>query len=145
MTPSLAYFFSEIMQQYYRLFGRTQQTSETEIVRMARLDMEHLVGVLCAESDDIKNNESTRQAIIEVAAGCFKMLEIIGDHPVDRLARELDVSRLYAAEICRVVAASKSGVPTAFVDCCDDMEMEKRMIKRIKQAFKKEIKTPDQK
>lgn len=145
MNPSLALFFAEMMQQYRRLYERPRPCLKSEIVRMVRLDMATLVGTLCVKDDKITDNESIRQEILDVAAGCFKMLDIIGDHPVDRLARELDVSRVYAEELYRVVAYNRLGTPAAFIDCCGDMEMEKRMEKSIAQAFKKEIKTPDQK
>lgn len=105
-----------------------------------RLSLGGIVRNLLVREDKIRGDELIRQDILELAAGCFKMLEIIGDHPIDRLARELDVDRMYAGELAKIAAINKRNIPAAFIYCCGNAELEERMKERIRQAFDEETK-----
>ena len=127
------------MKQYHRLFGRpTNQTRE--LVRAFRLDMATLVGTLCVKDDKITDNESIRQEILEVAAGCFRMLEIIGDHPVDRIARELDVDRQYVNTIALLAAKHRMNPNELVVFVQGKDGISGKIKDRILHIFKEETK-----
>ena len=140
MNPSLAFFFSEIMAQYHRLFGRPHHLPDTEDVRSFRMEMATLVGTICSLDDKITDNDSTRQAILEVAAGCFRMLEIIGDHPVDRIARELDVDRQYVNKIALLAATHRMNPKELVVFVQGKDGISGKIKDRILHIFKEETK-----
>lgn len=99
-----------------------------------RLDMATLVGTLSNLDDKIQDDESVRQDILEVAAACFRMLELIGDHPLNRIARELDITRAVANEFALLSAAHRNHEPMVFIAGVDD-DVRGRIRKRIAQIL----------
>jgi hypothetical protein len=149
MDPSLATLFAEVICRYYDRHNDGHLTHATDDMMLFRQKMCTLAGMIAQEEDIIWNkenaesNEKIREEIITVAADCFYALEMIGNLPLDRIARELGIPREYAESYANLAASYRGGNPLVV----HIQGAKGESAREIREAVEKILqeKTPDQK